>query len=237
MMPDTIRAATTNAFRDHRGYAALRERHAAVGPYPDVESLLEALRPASSTDGVTRAALVAALLAAHQGGEGKLPEALLLAAFEPMLVRLRVRLGGQSEDTDQMLLVAFLGALRAVRPERFAALAIRGAVLDAVKAHIRGERRHRGVLSFDEETYAEDLFGLGQIDKMAAAEVTSIALARGGEELLGALLATAATSETLASYVRRTRPNESEQARANAYERLRLAHQKVLAEVRAKLAA
>lgn len=233
MLTDSIRATAAAALRDTKCFEAARARHVALAPYDRAAALLAALRaPLADADPAEREAVVVALLIEHRASASPLWQALLLAAFEPLLVRMRVRLGHRGdEDLDQRILLGFFEALATVRTDRVAVLGIRWAVLDVVKTIIRDERREPETIPFDEEHHASDAIDAAPATRIELAEIARLVAARGGDALVDALFATNA-GESLADYVRRTYGDAGEKARACAYGRLHRARQEVLAAVR-----
>ena len=215
-----------------RAYDEARPRHRALLPYASPADVLSALASTSPLSLPERDVVLSALVEERQrtrlvtsggslvsSGSSPLWQTLLLLAFEPMLVRLRTRVGRtRSDDFDQRVLVAFLGALTVVRPGPFLALALRRAAERLVFPSLKLARREAQNDLFDEDTHPPDLFSVATATH--AAEVIRIIEAAGGAELREAMLATRGTDETLRAYVARTHPHATPAERAAAYERL-----------------
>ena len=218
-------------------YAAARPRHRALAPYETPLSLLAAFtRATPALDVLERDALLGALVTENNRAPAPLWQSLLLAAFERMLLRIRRRLGRpRDEDLDQRVLLAFLNALRSVRASSYVALAIRWATEGEVFAGRRAERKAPKMAPFDDDRYVGDPFGVDAHARAAAAEVVRIVEEQGDGEILAVLLATRATDESLSHYVAREYADRTDEERAAAYYRLRMARARVVGEVRARL--
>ena len=126
----------------------------ALAPFETLDAALAALALSSPLAREPREALIAALVAGAQRTREPLFASLLLAAFAPMLLRLRGRLGGSSDDDlDQCVMTAFLGAVREVSPGPHAAIALRWATEKRVFAELRAMGRSPRAEPFDEETH------------------------------------------------------------------------------------
>jgi hypothetical protein len=202
-----------------RAYEEARSRHRALLPYASPAEVLSALASTSPLSLPERDVVVSALVAERQRTPHPLWQTLLLVAFEPMLVRLRTRIArSRSDDFDQRVLVAFLGALTVVRPGPFLALALRRATERLLFPSLKIARRESQNGLFDERTHPPDLFSVATAT--SAAEIIRIIEATGGAELREAMLATRGTDETLRAYVARTHPNATTAERSTAYDRL-----------------
>jgi hypothetical protein len=196
--------------------------------------VLSALASTSALSRPERDAVVSALVDERQRTNHPIWQTILLLAFEPMLVRLRTRVGRiRSDDLDQRVLVAFLGALTVVRPGPFLVLVLRRATERLLFPSLKVARREDEHAPFEEETHPPDLFAVDTSTR--AAEVIRILEAAGGAELREAMLATRGTDETLRDYVARTHPNATLAERATAYERLWRARNAVERQLREKL--
>jgi hypothetical protein len=212
---DLARAAFPRAYED------ARPRHAALLSYATPAAALSALGSSSSLSLPERDVVLSALVEERQrtARPHALWQTLLFLAFEPMLVRLRTRVGrSRSDELDQRVLVAFTGALAVVRPGPFLALAIRRATERLLFPALKVARREAQHALFEEETHPPDLYTVETTTR--AAEVIRIIEATGGAELREAMLATRGTDETLRAYVARAHPSATPAERARAYERL-----------------
>ncbi len=107
-----IRRDAISMVRSH-AFERMRTEHPELQGYADVASILEALASRrlqyASRDDITRA-----LIAGRQQSHDTLSIAMLIAAYSPMLVRMRVCATTplvRDEDLDQLLLIAFLEAV------------------------------------------------------------------------------------------------------------------------------
>jgi len=119
MRLSTIIAATRSTVGTHdREFQRARAREPSLAPYATAMALFEAIPRAWPRDLEQFEPVVLALLREHQRSHHPLWQALLLRVFEPMLVRLRVRLRCRDwEDRGSMLLLAFLEVISSVSPE------------------------------------------------------------------------------------------------------------------------
>ena len=223
--------------RGSRTYLAARSTYAAFAPYETATALLDALVPTSPLGFEERDALIVAIVTENQRAPHHVWQSLLLGAFERLLVRLRLFMGKREDfDLDQRVLLAFLEAVRAVRVGQYTILAIRWATEGALKDQRRREARAPKCVVFNEEKHSYDPFGPSAEVKAAAEEIVRMLEAREGQELLDAVLATHTADESLQEYVDRTYAGVSREARASAYERLKVGRQRVVTELRARLA-
>src|SRR5580700_8786798 len=100
-----------------RIFAQAAPRYPALAAYDSPRAVLDVLQGDSSFTVEERDAILVALLAELRASKEKVWQALLVLAFEPMLVRIRARLGqpkvtrfgrSQADDLDQRVLLAFL---------------------------------------------------------------------------------------------------------------------------------
>jgi hypothetical protein len=108
-------AVTNDLPRYAPAYAAARARLSVLAPYPTTDALLGALKRSARTE--NKGELVELLHT--QAPAHPLWNALLVATFAPMLMRLRQRSRRPDEadaDQDQAVLLAFLDAIRTVKP-------------------------------------------------------------------------------------------------------------------------
>ena len=217
-----------------RGFSEYAEAHARVpelAPYTTAVDLVAAMTAPSFVSSPHAAPLVAALVVEAQRSRSRLWTSLLVTAFSRMLMRLRVRLGQPKDDErDQTVLLAFLDAVRTIRPSAHAARGLRLSTFRAVFDAARIRRAEPIGEELDEERHALETF---RADESAeASEIVRIIAAEGGDELLDVLLATRAGDETLLAYVTRTCADPG--ARAAEYERLKRARQNLEQNLRAR---
>jgi hypothetical protein len=111
-----LRAVPVTVARHEATFGKARETEPAFAPYATATALLGALAPQSPLPVAERQPLAQAVLRHHQTAMHPLWQALLVGAFEPVLRRLSRYARGSKEDHDQQVLLAFLQALRKVRP-------------------------------------------------------------------------------------------------------------------------
>jgi hypothetical protein len=232
----TIRSMAATLARVPAAYTGARARLPELAPHAtpkDAARGLEYGRPG-------REALVAAILTEHQRTPHPIWHSILIVACERTLVRLRKRMSRNphDEDRDQDVLLGFLEAMRTVRVDAYALLALKM----LTKAHAFGiveteQRMKKERADFNDDRFTQNPFATPTFDKVAAAEIMHLVETRGGAELLKAIVATEANDEPLAEYVDRTYADRTPEERVSAYDRLWAARSKVLAELRRRLAA
>jgi len=212
-----------------RALVEVGARRPALVAYASPQAVLEALRADSSRTVEERDAILVALLEELRTTKGAVWQALLVLAFEPMLVRIRTRLGkpvavrfgrSQADDLDQRVLLAFADAAGTLRIKSHAARALRLAVKRSVFEDEKREREAFQPDEFDEDAHEGDPFEVTTREKAAANEVVGILDAEGGAELRDMILATRAHGEALRAYVARTQPDRSETQRRTIERRL-----------------
>jgi hypothetical protein len=219
---DTLDAVRTQTLRRHvSAYAAARAHLPLLATYATAEDLLGALQRASGVN--SKRKLLRLLVEQAQSTKHPLWEGLLLAAFTPMLVKLRKRSARPDvaeEDQDEVVLLAFLNAVQTIRPEKFPALGLFWATARTIFDRTRQDRRSPETARFDEDVHAPLPFAaLAQAS--ARAEVMELIdalmkrAASGGTlhrrrpvTIVGidVLVCTHALGEPLHDYVYRTRP-------------------------------
>jgi hypothetical protein len=232
LLQTTLATIKTTLSRPSADLAEARTSCPALAGYDTPAALVDAMR--SMLGPRERDQLVAALVEEHQRAPRTVWQSILLAVFEPMLVRLRKRLGQpENEDRDQEVLVAFLEATREVRAGAYTTLALQWVTESKAFRAKKKERREQSHALYDDETYSRPLAAEANT-KLAADEVARALEKRGGEELLRAVLATEVEEVPLVDYVARAYPRASASERATLYTRLRLAKAAVLGELRAR---
>ena len=205
--------ATKATTRFAAEYAEGRSRQPALAPYDEAPAVLAALDPGSGMGSADRAAIVGALLCEHRREAHPLWQSMLLAAFEPMLRRLRHAAGPKGDpDLDQEVVYAFLQALGSVSTDSgYAPRALRWAT--------------RGVVF--------DPFADGEA---AAAERLARLFAGAGigGELAEMLLATIGGDEPLKDYADRRAASQDDRRRAAAYDRLVRDRLRAVARIRTR---
>jgi hypothetical protein len=222
-------------------YEAARAKHAALTPYATAKEVLDALAASSPLSYEARDAIVLALITEQQTKAHPLWHALLLAAFEPMLRRLRGRVRhAEHDEIEQRMLIAFLEAVQKTRtdpPPSFLTLHLRRETARAVFGSVRRDRDPCEVGGVDMDRVVDPRTDPlpGDVDAVAARELARIA----AEETDGAerdmLLATCGLSEKLPAYIARTHPELSAKERGAMYLRLQRQRHRVLSRIRARL--
>jgi hypothetical protein len=103
------------ARRHEATFQAARCLEGAFAAYPSATALLDALAPASPLSVPERQVAVEVLIRLHQTTGHPLWQALLLRAFEPLLLGLRAKDRGRKGDRNQRVLTAFLTAIAKLR--------------------------------------------------------------------------------------------------------------------------
>ena len=107
-------------------FAEGRSRHRALAGFDSPAAVLTAVSSSSSLTVEERDVIYVAILAELRLTKHTLWQSLLLVAFEPMLARVRVRLGRpDSEDLDQRIFLAFLEAAQSLHVTSYAARVLR----------------------------------------------------------------------------------------------------------------
>jgi hypothetical protein len=234
MLENTFGAIKKSLARPSAEYAEARARCTMLAPYETPDALVAALRGPSALTPPRRQALVAAVVAEHQRSKRPLWQSVLLAAFEPMLVRLRGNAGSATgEDWDQEVLLAFLEAAATLQPGEEMMRALLWLTEAKLKRATRRDRRAQDHGTFNDATYCTPFRDQAHA-KLATEDVMQIIEKRGGPELLTAVLATGVEEETLTGYVARAYPDASPAERASRYKRLFVARSRVLAELRVR---
>lgn len=224
-------------------YEAARGEHAALAPYATLAELLAALKLSSKITYAERDAITLALIAEQQTKAHPLWPSLLLAAFEPMLRRLRGRVRvAKDEEIEQRIVLAFLEATQRValhHPPSHAALHLRRETERAVFGAIRRDERTaeaEAKANMDAIPDPRTDETPGEVDTIALDELRQVlADESNGDELYDVLCATLGGDEKLLSYVKRTRPELSPEDRKATYGRLQRQRHRVLVRIRARL--
>lgn len=219
-------------------YEAGRARRPELAPYATTTALLSALKLSSSLSYDDRDAITLALIAEQQSEAHPLWQTLLLAAFEPMLRRLRARVGG-GDEIEQAIVVAFLDAIQKLalhHPPSHAALYLRRATERAVFAKLRVERARPEHVSIDEvevpdpSAFAPD----DHAEEIKSTDVMRLALDEASDpELVRMLMATSAGNERLCDYVETTYAALSKSERRTKYLCLQKRRHRLLSRVKA----
>jgi len=217
--------------RHGRAFQEAKGNEAELARFENVGAVAAALARTSGITGGARSALIATLVRAQREQPHPLWQSLLLLAFEPLLRSIRGRLGGgDADDLDQEVIVAFLEAVMALHPSSvgpYVVLALNRATKKAVFAGREPTVVH---LDFDDELHgtraAHDRFDhLGEVLELSS------------PELRAAMLAVYEEGESLREFVDRRYLDQPAAERVGTYDRLRRERDQVFASVRALAAA
>lgn len=142
--------------RHEAAFQAARATEPALAPYAPAGALLDALAPTSALSMRDRQPLMQAVLARHKAVPHALWQALLVASLEPVLRRLGKYGRGTKEEREQRVLLAFLEALRVVRPTGPIFLSLRRATTRALFDALRAEGGSGELVPPDEQLDAGD---------------------------------------------------------------------------------
>jgi hypothetical protein len=231
-LPPTVR-------RDEATFQRARASEPAFGPYTTATALLEALSTRFALATGERQSLVAAVLRLHRATRQPLWQALLLRAFEPLLLGLRARYRGCKEERDQRILVAFLHVVDRVRVDaRPLFVAVARATARALFGAVRAEEGQIETVAYEEtinECAPAPHTEPGPYVACLAREViTRLSAREGGEDVVRVL----AGVETGGDQVRRLALPDAAPAREakQAAARLRQRRRRALEEMRALFA-
>ncbi len=235
-------------------FAQACSRQPALARHQSMLSVLQALEDDRVSTYPQREALTQALVTEHRAGSGSGSPwtQALVAAFYPMLIRLRLRLVAGSvprEDLDQLVLTCFLTALGDVplhdHKDR-TALRLRQRTERLVFRALRRERAEQQLAAAADKLSA-GVAELGLLQEgmrefpeqeqgplpALLAQLPEAALSKLGREVL---VATVLHRERLRDYVHRTVDGD-EQTRERAYQRLKRQRTRVLQRLRMLLSA
>jgi hypothetical protein len=226
-----------------RTFVELATRHRPLAPYESPTAVVAALAPSSLLTVEERDAILVALLAELHLTKHALLQSILVLAFEPLIVRVRARLGhpkvvrfgrSMTDDLDQRVLLAFLEAAHAAHVTSHAARMLRLGLERRIAIGQGKEREAPETGEFDDDKYVADPFEISTGEKATACEVVRIIEAEGGEDLCEMMLATRGNRESLRAYVARAYPELGEEERNTAYRRLAEAATKMEQKLRAR---
>jgi len=231
-VPATVR-------RHEATFQRARAAEPAFERYATASALLDAVTPRSALPIAERQVLVAAILRRHQAGGHPLWQALLLRAFEVLLLAMRRRAHGDADEREQQVALAFLRAVGRVRPHEpvFATVprAMARTLRSATRAAIRAEADH---VPFDEESLEHAPSPHAEPTPYVACLAREIAerVARrpGGEDVVRVLAGIETAAERAERLAASTRASAEEEQAAGS--RLRQRTRRALREVRAELA-
>jgi hypothetical protein len=140
-LPLVLRTIPATVRRHEPTYQRARATCPAFAPYATATVLLTVLATRDSRVPLDdRQHLVRAVITLHQTARHPLWQALLLHAFQPMLLSLRALDRGPAEDRDQRVLLAFLQALENPRlPSQPVFIALRRATARALFHAVRAQ--------------------------------------------------------------------------------------------------
>jgi hypothetical protein len=236
-LPETIEAIRKSLARaKSAAFALSQSRRAAIAAHDSPRALADAL---SQLSAAKRERIIAALVDENTASPAPVWQSLLVVAFEPMLLKLRAKIGTPrdnktiADELDQRVLAAFLDTLRATRPGRFTAMAIAWGTEPRVFAAHDGTREK---VDYDEDVEA-DPHPIATADvKIELDELLDRIEARHGDEVVRAIVATEIGGESLLEYVTRVHADLAPAHRARSYDRLARARNDALDHVRPRLA-
>jgi hypothetical protein len=220
-------------------YEAARANRSEFESYPDLSSVLTALRTEHEDSRDTREALTRLLLLEHRARQSQVWVHALFAAYGPMLYRLRCRVvcSWSKADIDQVVLSSFAEALDKVQVENdgpHCAFRLRQCTARLVFQRLRGDHDDQQA-----ELLGERCFKVTNEHAAAWAPDAGVDCGSSAEEVLRAagedaelLRATVLEGESLQEYVKRTVDGD-EETRRRAYDRLRFQRARALAKLRA----
>jgi hypothetical protein len=236
MLKESIKLLKGDAARYGRFFSTARDTMRELSPYPSVAALLAVFEPGAAVDYATRDALAVAILVEHQNEPHSLWTSVLAVAFQEALVGARAKLKPRdSEDLDQEILAAFFAAIRTVRTDKHALVAVRWALGDAVAAEKQKVRRATRTSLYDEDLHGGNPFAAHAETVVEALEVARLLEERGGGEVLRAIVATETEGESLRDYAARTNAGASDVEAKRAYDRLVCARKNAVRAIREEL--
>ena len=243
-----------------RQFLRARLRQTAFRPYHSINSLLTVLRKPGAADYAAKEAITRALISEFQNHPSPLWSLVLIAAYLPMLRKLRASIRAapiKDSDLDQYVILAFLEVVRSfelTRNPRFTAIALKQRTRRRFLGYVRHDlNEYRFTGSSLPEGFEERLdlpnwppvrASASRIPRLPAAEEAKelanlLAELAGnvlGEDRLNLITATYLYGEDLHSYAARTAPAPSPEARQQQYARLKRQRSRAIAELRVHLA-
>jgi len=228
-----------------RSFSEAQARHQCLAPYATLPSVLDAIGEQSDDSWHERERLTRALIAEYQVSSRPFWASVLLAAYYPMLNRLRHRVWGRSlqrDDLDQLVIASFLQVIAtfplAKKPDLIA-LRLRQRterkVFDALRIEQRELKCRRELIAltletqgtpFDEEPHLSE----PDAAEAAVAMVIDIAGQRLPKLNLDLVVATFLKQEQLSAYADRV--NGDHEPSARVYQRLKRRRAKVISRLR-----
>lgn len=235
-----------------------KKRHPALAGHETPLSVLAVLGDESERRWAEREALTRTLVTEEQARPHPLWGALLLAAYYPMLSRLRHRIYGHDldpEDFDQLVVSTFLEVVRAFplteRRDR-TSMHLRQMTQRRVFRHIREEHAARVLIAPEEidelGPIAPDSWPgcptprrrrKGQPEPVDDRDVVTLLTTRAaclGQDQIDLVVTTIVRGERLRLYVERTYPDRDPDERGRIYQRLKRQRSRTLARLRDLLA-
>ena len=234
-----------------------RRRQVALAGYESAGAMLAFLGRDDSDAYKQKEATVRAILAEHRAGLNGYWTSLLLAAFGPMLCRLRGRIfpdDFDGDDLDQMVIFAFLTAAGGERIDNGRGrlcLRLRQATERRVFSWLRGEKRAREMVEFIEpgalcenESASWPVPGMIKRQRLRnlkhdpeeTRQLGQLLRARVGSAVerdnLDLVIATAIGQETVREYTDRHHPGLPPMARERAYQRIKRRRNRTIARLR-----
>ena len=193
----TFKSLKKNIARKSAAYDVARSRHPALEAFTTPAAVLAGMRPSSSLTLGDRDAVVGALVGENQASPSADLQALLVLVFEPMLIKLRVKIAFEKGgDRDEDVLFAFLDALRTVRVgEGYSLLAVKWGTAARLSVARRGDRSSPPESDLDRDVEVLSAAGALADVKVEVAEILDGLEAVGGRELVDAVVPTDAFDE------------------------------------------
>jgi hypothetical protein len=229
-IPQTFDAVRKSLARRWGAFEAARSRHTVLADYETPASLALALRPGAALSGRARERMIAALVEENHLAPQPLWQSLLLVAFEPLLLKLRKKLGTpRDEDADQRVFEAFLVTVRAVRAGVYTTLGIAWGTEARLTSREELEVER---VEYNDEIQPAAPFGAPADRKLEVSQLLDAIEAEHGRDVVLAIVAMEIGGETLPEYVDRVHPNASCEERARIHGRLGDARESALRSLR-----
>ncbi len=254
-----VKGALKTEVRSEKNVSRFNEaktRHPALASHQTVYSVLAVLGDDSDRGYAAKEALTRALVAEYQQRPHGFWAAVLLAAYYPMLSRLRGRIFGDAvapDDLDQVVVTAFLDVLYAfplaAKRDRIC-MYLRQMTQRAVFRHVREVQQEQGRIVC---AAPEELTEFGPVEwpeprgprgrptpeRGEADALASLLLQSVGHEVCAAkldlVIATVLRGERLRAYVDRTEAGRPEEDRERIYQRLKRQRTRTLERLQAVL--
>jgi hypothetical protein len=220
-------------------YVAAVKTVPALGPYPTLDMLLEALRLSSALSYGERTAIALALVRAQRAAPHPLWQQILLHAYQPMLCRVRKGLGGNRDELDQHVLTCFLIAVDEVplvadpgRLPMHLRERTRRAVFRGLGAESRQRKLRESVEAFLAERPRQQRAPDDRDPPATRGEHALLERARNAKGELGPLLRTCGQRADLRALAREQCPHVSKDELERVYRRLQKKRHRLVVKLR-----